>query len=145
MTLYDDTPTISSDDDYKSTSNPENVQRVANIFDAYAYSYLFPDANEAYSYEVVLTALSQYPKFCNETFNDLSLDDICRLELSTLFTFAASMSNKQDTSSGTPIYQQGLYLMDNAACDGNNDTSCEFYNITNGNATWAFAFEEGDT
>jgi hypothetical protein len=55
------------------------------------WNYLFPVANGAYTYENFAKAIAKFPAICNEKASsvNLSLDDVCKKELSTMFAHFA--------------------------------------------------------
>jgi len=102
-----DLPTLDSSD-WTSDSNPENIKRIAEIFDSAGFSDIFPLADEIYSYDIMMETFAYYPHFCNYVDPDFLLDSheqACRIELSTYFSYLAVLSGANDYTISTPAWQ----------------------------------------
>ena len=96
-------------DDYLSM---KNVQLVNDIFPEEYWDIAFPLADEVYTHENFLKAVAKFPAFCNETnLSDMSLEESCRKELSTMFAHWGQETGKRDPSEGD-FWTQGLYYVD---------------------------------
>ena len=69
------------------SNNPENVKRVMSILPESKWNEIFPARAPVYKYEELLKAIAKFPALCSEKwpYTNLSLDDVCKKELVTLF------------------------------------------------------------
>ena len=107
-----------TDDQYLSFAN---VQRVERILGKEGWNFLFPYRKSIYSYSGFLKAVAKYPKFCDEKAPTvtLSLDDVCRKELATMFAHYAQETGKHDAFDQTvPEWRQSLYYITEIGCPG---------------------------
>jgi chitodextrinase len=82
------TPGIPTVDLQNPANNPENVQRVMRVVSEQDFNYLFPVRASSYIYIDFLRAFVKFPAICSqkgpyETI--LTLDEICKKEIATIF------------------------------------------------------------
>jgi len=88
-----------------------NVQRVARLFSQEDWNRGFPLANEVYSREEFLKAIAKFPGFCSESnIPNMSIDDVCKKELATIFAHWGQETGKRDPAHGE-FWTQGLYYV----------------------------------
>ena len=80
----------------------DNVKTVMGVLSETQFNTAFPDAVDIYTYNNFLRSVCKYPKFCAEVSSHISstssLDEVCKLELSTLFAHIAYETDElQDT------------------------------------------------
>ena len=72
-----------------------NIKRLIKVLPEIKFNELFPVRRDVYSYRGFLKAAAKYPTFCAEKNNndidvvDESLDDVCRMELASMFAHFA--------------------------------------------------------
>jgi hypothetical protein len=96
------------------STETENSQRFKRVFSEADFNTVFPLRKGIYTYQGLVDAVKAFPAFCGEkgTYAQaatLSLDDVCRKELATLFAHVVIESGVNDDSSSTPRWKQGLY------------------------------------
>lgn len=81
--------------------------RINRVFNTEAFPFLFGMADSIYSYDKLMEAFARYPKFCNEAdVNfDLNADDVCRNELSVLYSYICDYTGAYETSSTTQVWR----------------------------------------
>jgi len=108
------------------TNNQRNVQVVSSVFTQADWDHLFSAANPVYTYDNFMKAIAALPSVCGEQGTHgqavtLSLEDICRKELATMFAHFAQETGAHDstgasTNGVTEAWRQGLYLVEDPAC-----------------------------
>ena len=130
------------------SKNSENVQRVLRVLSKGAWKYLFPIAKDAYTYENFVKAIAKFPMICNEKASSvsLSIDDVCKKELATMFAHFA-----QETGANSPNGIQGIkepwrqafyYLSEDACSHGESNPQCD-YKLCTGWAGAAYKCVDG--
>ena len=111
-----------------------NVEIIKSVFTAAQFQQLFPIANPDMSYENFLKAAAHFPGFCsyaNEALS-LSVEETCKLALTTLFAHMIRDTNKNDASllGTTNQTHQGLAVLEHAKCkeDPSTDKCKRFSN-----------------
>lgn len=113
------------------SNNQENVARVMTIYDHDCWNHLFPYRNSVYQYVEFLKGIWKYPHFCNETgHDDLTIEQVCRMELSTIFAHYAQETGKHDKSDASiPEWRQGLFYLNEIGC--NSSGNCQYFDYSN--------------
>lgn len=100
--------TVDGSIDATYMSSP-NVQRVMGLFSQADWNRGFPLANKIYTYDNFLKAVAKFPAFCNEkNTDDLTLDQVCRRELASIFAHWGQETGKRDPAHGE-FWTQGLF------------------------------------
>ena len=110
--------------------NPDNVKRVSRIITQEIWKFLFPRRNGVYTYVEFLKAIWKYPTFCNESADpNISLDDMCKKELATMFAHFAQETGMNDGSQSIPIWRQALFYINEIGCTDANP--CQYFDWYN--------------
>jgi endoglucanase len=107
-----------------STAAGSNTARVMRVFTETQFAYLFSLANQgagpggAYTYQNFLNAVSSFPDFCDRSGRTgVSKDDMCKLELATLFAHFVQETGANDAGRAIPTWRQGLWYLSEIGCD----------------------------
>ena len=106
--------------DYKQQAN---VKLLESFFSEDNFNYLFPKRNDIYTYDSFVKAVAKFPYFCGENYRDGATDQAtCARELSSLFAHIVQEtsynSQWEADNRGVDLYRQGLYWLEEVACQG---------------------------
>ena len=112
--------------------NSENIQRILRVCDEKCFNILFENRNNNFQYEEFLKAAQKYKFFCNES-NDttMSLDDMCKLELATLFAHWTQDTGIEFTTGAPAIesWKNGLFFAYDKDCQHETDKTCMHHDL----------------
>ena len=115
--------------DYKQQAN---VKLLESFFTQENFEYLFPKRNAIYTYDAFVKAVAKFPHFCGENHAaGVSDKDTCARELSSLFAHMVQEtsfgSQWEADNKGIHLYRQGLYWLEEVACqDGKGGWACNY-------------------
>eukprot|EP00667_Euglena_gracilis_P024297 EG_transcript_27880 len=124
-----------------------NVQRVQRLFNETDFQTLFPAANLGkgpsegngpYSYANFIRAVAKWPEFCNDAGPEglsENLDNLCRLELSTMFAMWVQEVGAHTAWWAVPDWKQGLYFFEEVGCAAAT-SGCDYRGGTCQPDTW---------
>lgn len=113
-----------------------NIKRLIKVLPELKFNELFPVRRDVYSYRGFLKAASKYPTFCAEkNDNDVdvqteSLDDVCRMELASMFAHFAQEVGAHVTYS-TGITTPNIAVSNHAISGADNQGTLNTKNVPN--------------